>query len=119
MTFSEPSVSRTVSTSSARVAPVTRHAAEQKEQAVTKELAVAKTEILELKRVLGFGGSDTMQVIGQEVLKDMQVTASSLPEADRERVEALVARRKEIEQLAAQNPTFTGELLRAELVNAS
>ncbi|HYN40162.1 MAG TPA: hypothetical protein VE129_00175 [Thermoanaerobaculia bacterium] len=41
---------------------------------------------------------------------------AGLPEADRERVEALVARRKEIEQLAAQNPTFTGELLRAELV---
>ena len=39
-----------------------------------------------------------------------------LPEADRARVAALVARRKEIEQLAAQNPTFTGELLRAELV---
>jgi hypothetical protein len=41
---------------------------------------------------------------------------AGLPGADRERVEALVARRKEIEQLAAQNPTFTGELLRAELV---
>lgn len=41
---------------------------------------------------------------------------AALPEADRERVEALVTRRKEIEQLAAQNPTFTGELLRAELV---
>ncbi len=39
-----------------------------------------------------------------------------LPEHDRERVEALVARRKEIERLAAQNPTFTGELLRGELV---
>ena len=41
---------------------------------------------------------------------------AGLPEADRERVEALVARRKEIERLAAQNPTFTGELLRGELV---
>ena len=41
---------------------------------------------------------------------------AGLPEGDRERVEALVARRKEIERLAAQNPTFTGELLRAELV---
>ena len=39
-----------------------------------------------------------------------------LPEHDRERVEALVARRREIERLAAQNPTFTGELLRGELV---
>jgi len=41
---------------------------------------------------------------------------SGLPEHDRERVEALVSRRKEIESLAAQNPTFTGELLRSELV---
>lgn len=41
---------------------------------------------------------------------------AGLPEGDRERVEALVARRKEIERLAAQNPTFTGELLRGELV---
>jgi hypothetical protein len=41
---------------------------------------------------------------------------AGLPDHDRERVEGLVARRKEIERLAAQNPTFTGELLRAELV---
>jgi hypothetical protein len=41
---------------------------------------------------------------------------AGLPEQDRERVETLVARREEIEQLAAQNPSFTGELLRAELV---
>jgi hypothetical protein len=39
-----------------------------------------------------------------------------LPADDRERVEALVARRKEIEQLAAHNPSFSGELLRNELV---
>lgn len=41
---------------------------------------------------------------------------AGLPDHDRERVEALVARREEIEHLAAQNPTFTGELLRGELV---
>ena len=40
---------------------------------------------------------------------------ASLPEQDRDRVEALVARRVEIERLAASNPTFTGELLRGEL----
>ena len=34
---------------------------------------------------------------------------------DRERVEELVARQQEINQLAAQNPSFTGELLRTEL----
>ena len=41
---------------------------------------------------------------------------AGLPDHDRERVEGLVARREEIESLAAQNPTFTGELLRSELV---
>jgi hypothetical protein len=39
-----------------------------------------------------------------------------LPPATRERVEALVARREEISSLAAQNPSFTGNLLRGELV---
>jgi hypothetical protein len=34
----------------------------------------------------------------------------------RARVETLVARREEIQRLAAQNPSFTGELLRGELV---
>ncbi len=38
-----------------------------------------------------------------------------LPPAERDRVESLYARRAEIEALAAQNPTFTGELLRGEL----
>ncbi len=41
---------------------------------------------------------------------------AGLPDHDRERVEGLVTRREEIERLAAQNPTFTGELLRSELV---
>ena len=41
---------------------------------------------------------------------------AGLPEHDRERVEGLVSRREEIESLAAQNPTFSGELLRSELV---
>lgn len=41
---------------------------------------------------------------------------AGLPDHDRERVEGLVTRREEIERLAAQNPTFTGELLRGELV---
>jgi hypothetical protein len=38
-----------------------------------------------------------------------------LAEHDRERVEQLVARQQEINLLAAQNPSFTGELLRTEL----
>ena len=39
----------------------------------------------------------------------------SLDEADRERVVSLFARQQEINGLAAQNPSFTGELLRTEL----
>ena len=38
-----------------------------------------------------------------------------LAEHDRERVTDLLARQQEINQLAAQNPSFTGELLRTEL----
>lgn len=38
-----------------------------------------------------------------------------LAEADRERVIELLARQEEIHALAAQNPSFTGELLRTEL----
>src|SRR5687767_14510297 len=39
----------------------------------------------------------------------------NLDEADRERVVELLARQQEIHSLAAQNPSFTGELLRTEL----
>jgi hypothetical protein len=39
----------------------------------------------------------------------------SLDEVDRERVVELLARQQEINGLAAQNPSFTGELLRTEL----
>jgi hypothetical protein len=40
----------------------------------------------------------------------------NLDEADRERAVSLFARQQEINDLAAQNPSFTGELLRTELV---
>ena len=39
----------------------------------------------------------------------------NLDESDRERVISLLERQKEINALAAQNPSFTGELLRTEL----
>ena len=39
----------------------------------------------------------------------------NLDEEDRERVISLLARQQEINSLAAQNPSFTGELLRTEL----
>ena len=41
---------------------------------------------------------------------------AGLDPAVRARVEALVARRREIRKLAAQNPSFAGDLLRGELV---
>lgn len=40
----------------------------------------------------------------------------NLSENDRERVVELIARQQEINSLAGQNPSFTGELLRTELV---
>jgi hypothetical protein len=39
-----------------------------------------------------------------------------LAEADRQRVEHLVAQKRHIQRLAAQNPSFTADLLRGELV---
>lgn len=39
----------------------------------------------------------------------------ALAEHDQERVRELIARQQEIDRLAAQNPSFTGELLRTEL----
>ncbi|MGZ6987992.1 MAG: hypothetical protein ACXVH0_03425, partial [Thermoanaerobaculia bacterium] len=41
---------------------------------------------------------------------------TGVDDEDRRRVDALVARQEEIRRLAAQNPSFTGELLRNELV---
>ena len=43
----------------------------------------------------------------------------SLDESDRERVVSLLARQQEINALAAQNPSFTGELLRTELTKTN
>lgn len=39
-----------------------------------------------------------------------------LPEGDRERVHTLVGKQADIHRLAAQNPSFTGDLLRTELI---
>jgi hypothetical protein len=41
---------------------------------------------------------------------------ASVGDDERQRVDALVARQEEIRRLAAQNPSFTGDLLRNELV---
>ena len=41
---------------------------------------------------------------------------TTVGDGERQRVDALVARQEEIRRLAAQNPSFTGDLLRSELV---
>jgi hypothetical protein len=48
--------------------------------------------------------------------EERQERMKILPQEDRERVERLVARQQDINRLAAQNPSFTGDLLRTELV---
>jgi predicted component of viral defense system (DUF524 family) len=50
-----------------------------------------------------------------QVLAERDARLQNLDETDRERVVALFARQQEINALAAQNPSFTGELLRSEL----
>jgi len=48
--------------------------------------------------------------------RDREQRMQSLPVADRERVYELVAKQADINRLASQNPSFTGELLRSELI---
>jgi hypothetical protein len=47
--------------------------------------------------------------------REREERIKGLSEADRERVYELVAKQADINRLAAQNPSFTGELLRSEL----
>jgi hypothetical protein len=47
--------------------------------------------------------------------QDREQRARSLDPADQRRVNALIARQQQIDRLAAQNPSFTGDLLRGEL----
>ncbi|HYP53464.1 MAG TPA: hypothetical protein VEQ42_07980, partial [Pyrinomonadaceae bacterium] len=48
--------------------------------------------------------------------QELQQRIGNLPERKRTRVEELVGRQREIQRLASQNPSFTGELLRGELM---
>lgn len=48
--------------------------------------------------------------------REREERIKALPQADRERVEQLVGRQADIHRLASQNPSFTGELLRSELI---
>jgi hypothetical protein len=67
-----------------------------------------------LKRILWDPKFEKLRLaLEQQALEERLQT---LPEHKRARVEYLVARQEEIRRLAAQNPSFTGELLRGELV---
>jgi len=80
---------------------------------------------LEILWVVNAPGSRRLQELLWDPLFDEQQQAQEqaaraerlqcLDEADRERVLSLFARQQEINALAAQNPSFTGELLRTEL----
>jgi len=48
-------------------------------------------------------------------IEERMARVQSLGRADRARVQTLIARQQDIDRLAAQNPSFTGELLRTEL----
>ena len=80
---------------------------------------------LEILWVVNAPGSKKLQewlwdpVFDQKQLAEEQAARAErlkhLDESDRERVVDLIARQREINALAAQNPSFTGELLRSEL----
>jgi len=57
--------------------------ATQERDKAKQDLGTAQNEVSELKRTLGFSATETLDVIHQEVNKDMQVAAASLPEVDR------------------------------------
>lgn len=48
-------------------------------------------------------------------IEDRMLRVQSLNRADRARVQALIGRQLDIDRLASQNPSFTGDLLRTEL----
>lgn len=48
--------------------------------------------------------------------QDRNEKMKNLPDSEQERVRGIVEREQQINKLAAQNPSFTGELLRTELV---
>jgi hypothetical protein len=47
--------------------------------------------------------------------REREERMKALPQADRDRVDRLVSRQEDINRLASQNPSFTGDLLRTEL----
>lgn len=66
-----------------------------------------------LRRLLWDPRFERIRLILEE--KEREERIGELPEDERQRVRDLVAGRTEIDRLAAQNPSFTGDLLRTEL----
>jgi hypothetical protein len=67
-----------------------------------------------LRRILWDPRLEKVRLAFEE--QDRNEKMKNLPDAEQERVRGLVEREQQINKLAAQNPSFTGELLRTELV---
>jgi hypothetical protein len=67
-----------------------------------------------LRRLLWDPRFEKIRVALEE--QDRNERMKTLPDEQRARVERLVARQQDINRLASQNPSFTGELLRGELI---
>jgi len=66
-----------------------------------------------LRRLLWDPRLDKVRLALEE--RDREQRMKGLPQRDRDRVHELVSRQAEINRLASQNPSFTGDLLRGEL----
>lgn len=67
-----------------------------------------------LRRILWDPRLEKVRLAFEE--QDRNEKMKNLPENEQERVRVLVGREQQINKLAAQNPSFTGDLLRTELV---
>lgn len=67
-----------------------------------------------LRRILWDPRLEKVRLAMEEA--DRSEKMKNLPEAEQDRVRGLVEREQQINKLAAQNPSFTGDLLRTELV---
>jgi len=67
-----------------------------------------------LRRILWDPRLEKIRLAFEE--QDRNEKMKGLPDSEQERVRGLVAREQQINKLASSNPTFTGDLLRTELV---
>src|ERR1019366_4503625 len=67
-----------------------------------------------LRRILWDPRLEKIRLVMEE--QDRAEKMKDLPDSEKERVNGLVAREQQINKLASANPSFTGDLLRTELV---